>query len=57
MTNWIQKAIKEPGALHRDLGIPKGQKIPASQLTVKPGDSPKLSKRKSLAKTLSKFKK
>ena len=26
--NWIAGAIKKPGALHRDLGIPEGEKIP-----------------------------
>ena len=25
---WIAGAIKRPGQLHRDLGIPQGQKIP-----------------------------
>ena len=25
---WIQKAIEKPGTLHRQLGIPKGNKIP-----------------------------
>jgi hypothetical protein len=30
--NWIQKAIHRPGSLHRDLGIPKDKKIPASLL-------------------------
>ena len=29
---WIQKAIKKPGTLHRQLGIPKGEKIPFSLL-------------------------
>ena len=26
--NFIQNAIKRPGALHEALGVPKGQKIP-----------------------------
>lgn len=26
--DWIQKAIKKPGALHRELGIPKDEDIP-----------------------------
>ena len=26
--NWIQKAIKHPGALHKHLGIPLDKKIP-----------------------------
>jgi len=29
---WIQKAIKEKGALHRQLGIPKNKKIPKTLL-------------------------
>ena len=29
---WIQKAIKRPGALHRDLGVPQGQRIPVSRI-------------------------
>ena len=28
----IKGAIKHPGALHKELGVPKGQKIPASKL-------------------------
>ncbi len=31
-TNFIQKAIKKPGALHEQLGVPKGKKIPAKKL-------------------------
>lgn len=37
---FIQKAIKKPGELHRDLGVPQGQKIPAKKLKAaakKPG--------------------
>lgn len=30
--NWIAGAIKKPGQLHRDLGVPQGQKIPVSKL-------------------------
>ena len=29
---WIQKAIKRPGALHRDLGVPEDEKIPKSKI-------------------------
>jgi len=29
---WIGKAIKKPGALHRQLGIPKDTKIPTTLL-------------------------
>lgn len=30
--HWIQGAIKHPGGLHRALGVPEGQKIPAGKL-------------------------
>lgn len=30
--NWIAGAIKHPGALHRQLHVPEGEKIPASKL-------------------------
>ena len=52
---WIQKAISKPGALHKALGVPEGKKIPASKLAVKSTDSPKMAKRKTLAKTLRGF--
>lgn len=29
---FIQKAIKHPGKLHRDLGVPQGEKIPEKKL-------------------------
>ncbi len=29
---WIQKAIHRPGKLHRELGIPKDEKIPMQLL-------------------------
>ena len=29
---WISGAIKHPGALHRDLGVAMGQKIPEKKL-------------------------
>lgn len=29
---FIQKAIKRPGALHRALGVPQGQRIPLAQI-------------------------
>ena len=30
--HWIAGAIKRPGQLHRDLGVPQGQKIPEAKL-------------------------
>lgn len=29
---WIQEAIKHPGALHKELKVPQGKKIPAVKL-------------------------
>ncbi len=30
--NWIQGAIKRPGALHRALNVPEGEKIPEKKI-------------------------
>ena len=52
---WIQKAIKKPGALRKELGVKEGQKIPAKKLATaakKPGT---LGKRARLAQTLKKL--
>lgn len=50
---WIQKAIKHKGALHKALGVPEGEKIPAKKLEKAAHSSnPKLVKRANLAKTL-----
>lgn len=32
MGDFIQGAIKKPGALHRELGVPQGKKIPAKKI-------------------------
>ena len=37
--NWIAGAIKKPGALHEQLKVPKGEKIPAKKLAVKEADT------------------
>ena len=37
--NWIQKAVKKPGALRKSLGVKKGQKIPAGKLKASRDDS------------------
>ncbi|CAB5219861.1 hypothetical protein UFOVP237_17 [uncultured Caudovirales phage] len=56
--NWIKGAIKHPGALHRELGIPEGKKIPAGKLAKATHSSnPTLAKRARLAQTLKGFKK
>jgi len=53
---WIQKAIKHPGALHKELGVPMGKKIPAKKLSVAAKKGGKLGARARLAKTLKSFK-
>lgn len=53
--NWIKGAIKHPGALHRELGVPQGKKIPASKLNKAAKAGGKLGKRARLAKTLNKL--
>ena len=52
---WIQKIHMKKGALHKQLGVPQGKKIPASKLKDKPSDTPLLRKRKNLAQTLIKI--
>jgi len=54
---WIQNAIKpeNTGKLRAKLKVPEGKNIPASKLAVKPNDSTKTKRQKSLAKTLRGF--
>lgn len=52
---WIQSAIKHPGALHRQLGIPAGKKIPAKTLVKAAKAGGKLGQRARLAQTMSKM--
>lgn len=53
---FIQKAIKHPGALHKQLGVPEGEKIPAKKLEKAAHSSNALlRKRANLAKTLKKL--
>lgn len=54
---WISKAIKHPGALHKELGIPEGKKIPAKKLAKAAKAGGKLGKRARLAETLRKLRK
>jgi hypothetical protein len=52
MSNWIKGAIKHPGALHKELGVPQGQKIPAAKLAKAAKAGGTLGKRARLAETL-----
>jgi hypothetical protein len=49
---WIQGAIKKPGQLHKDLGVPQGEKIPSSKLEAAAKSKGKIGQRARLAKTL-----
>ena len=49
---WIKNAIKRPGQLHRDLGVPEGKKIPAAALAAAVSKPGKVGQRARLAKTL-----
>lgn len=44
------------GSLHKALGVPKGEKIPASKLKIKSTDSPAMKKKKQFAINAKKFK-
>jgi hypothetical protein len=58
MANWIAGAIKKPGALHKELGVPSGKKIPKKKLEkAEHSKNPTLRKRAVLAETLGKMKK
>lgn len=55
--NWIAGAIKKPGALHEELGVPKGKKIPAAKLEKAAKAPGKEGQRARLAETLKGLKK
>jgi len=52
---WIKKAIKHPGALHKQMGVPQGKKIPAKALAKAASKPGKLGQRARLAQTLGKM--
>jgi len=49
---WIQKAIKHPGALRKELHVKEGHDIPKKKLDSAAKKSGKLGQRARLAKTL-----
>jgi hypothetical protein len=53
--HWIQGAIKKPGALRKELGVKKGEKIPTSKLKAAEKKGGKEGKRAHLAETLKKM--
>lgn len=53
---WIQGAVKNKGALHKELGVPQGKKIPEEKIEkAEHSKNPKLRKRAVLAETLKKM--
>lgn len=50
--NFIQGAIKHPGALHEELGVPQGKKIPEAKLEKAAHAGGKLGQRARFAETL-----
>lgn len=57
MKNWIQGAIKKKGSLRKELGVKKGEKIPAKKLSAASKKKGKLGQRARLAMTLKKLRK
>lgn len=53
---WIQEAIKHPGALHKQMHVPMGEKIPMEKLEKAAEKGGKLGKRARLALTLRRMK-
>ena len=53
---WIQKAIKSPGALRKSMGVKAGEKIPAKKLAAAAKKPGVMGKRARLAQTLKSFK-
>lgn len=54
---WIQGAIKHKGALRKELGVKKGEKIPAKKLAAAAKKPGKIGQRARLAETLKGMKK
>ena len=53
---WIQEMHMKKGALHKELGVPQGKKIPASKLKkAEHSKNPTERKRAHLAETLKKL--
>lgn len=55
--NWIAGATKNKGALHKNLGVPQGEKIPAAKLKAAAAKGGKVGKEARLAETLKGLKK
>ena len=52
---WIQKMHMKKGALHKEMGVAEGKKIPAKKLAAAAKKGGKIGKRARLAETLKKL--
>ncbi len=52
---FIQGAIKKPGALHKQLGVPQGKTIPKAKIELAAKKGGKLGQRARFAETLEKL--
>lgn len=52
---WIQKAHIQKGGLHRVLGVPEGEKIPAARIAAAARKGGRLGKMARLAQTFAKM--
>ena len=52
---WIQAMHMKKGALHEEMGVPAGKKIPAKKLAAAAKKGGKIGKRARLAETLKKM--
>lgn len=50
--DFIKGAIKKPGQLHKDLGVPQGEKIPAGKIAAAAKSKGKVGQRARFAQTL-----
>lgn len=53
--NWMSGAVKHPGALHEQMGVPVGEKIPLNRLAAAAEKGGKLGERARLAETFRKL--
>lgn len=55
MANWIKGAVKKPGQLHRDLGVPQDKPIPSGKLAAAAKRGGKVGQRARFAQTMKKL--
>ena len=53
--NWMKAAVKNPGGLHRALGVPKGKTIPAGRVAAAAKSKGHLGKMGRLAQTFARL--